>query len=83
MVEIVGVVGRVKKKKSVSGERDDCDKGARPKEKCVGRSSGDGGAEVSGGDDSNVKRCMTKEKLDALCRHLEYGRGECILLCCC
>ena len=68
------------KEKSVGGERGECNKGEKPKDKCVGKASGDGGVEVSAGGDGDVRRCMTKEKLDALRRHLGDGRGECIVV---
>ena len=68
------------KEKSVSGERGECRKGEKPKDKSVGKASGDGGVEVSAGGDGDVRRCMTKEKLNALRRHLGDGRGECIVV---
>ena len=71
--------GEKLKGKSVSGKSGKC-KGEKPKGKGVGGASGDGSGEVcsDGGDD--VRRCITKEKLDALRRHLGDGRGECIVV---
>ena len=67
------------KEKSVSGESGECKKGEKSKEKSVGGASGDGG-EVSSDGGDNVRHCITKEKLDALCRHLGDGQGECIVV---
>ena len=63
------------KEKMKGGEGSD---GARPKVKCSGSGSEDGGVEVPSDVSGSVRRCMAKEKLDALRHQLGDGRGECI-----
>ena len=66
---------KVKRKKIEGGVSSD---GARPKNKCSGGDLEDGGVEVLNDDSECVRRCMGKEKLDTLRRHLGDGRGECV-----
>ena len=64
--------------KNVSGRSGEC-KGEKEKSKSVSGASGVVGGEVYSDGGDSVRRCITREKLDALRRHLGDGRGECIV----
>ena len=76
------------------GEGGEGVKGEKSKNKkdVVSRATGGCGGGDSSSDEQqgvSVRQCLTKKRLDDLCRHLGDGRGECVIVvyllvfCCC
>ena len=87
------MVPKANKKVSTAGSEGGLSvKGEKSKEKTIDGATGDGDDEESSSEDqggAGARQCLTKEKLDHLCRHLGDGRGECVIVvlivsvCCC